>query len=85
MANTRNFWNNNWNNINTNIATQYTKLPFRNTTTKILWICNNIAGNIFSTGRNNKENIHKEKRGMVIKKFEEAKIKHIKKTESSYK
>ena len=25
MANTRNFWNNNWNNINTNIATQHTE------------------------------------------------------------
>lgn len=67
MANTRNFWNNNWNNINTNIATQHTKLPFRNITTKILWICNTTIGNIFSISRNNKENIHKEKWGMAIK------------------
>ena len=67
MANTRNFWNNNWNSINTNIATQHIKLPFRNITTKILWICNTTIGNIFSIGRNNKENIHKEKWRMAIK------------------
>ena len=67
MANTRNFWNDSRNNINSNIATQHTKLPFRNTTTKILWICNFVIANIFSASRNNKENIHKEKWGMVIK------------------
>ena len=67
MANTRNFWNNNWNSINTNIATQHIKLPFRNITTKILWICNTTTGNIFSVSRNNKENIHKEKWRMAIK------------------
>ena len=35
--------------------------------TIILWICNTTIGNIFSIGRNNKENIHKEKWGMAIK------------------
>lgn len=73
MANTRNLWNNNRNNINTNIATQHTKLPFRNIATKILWICNFAIGNIFSVSRNNKENIHKEKWGMAVKNLKRQK------------
>ena len=76
MANARNLWNNNWNNINTNLAIQHTKLPFRNIAIKILWICNTTIGNIFSVSRNNKENIHKEKWRMAIKEFQKAKRKN---------